>query len=82
MKRVKIFEFSLGDVEGLLHAAMIDPPLPPDATVRDFHVDWMRQTMQVLVASGMYPEVPENSVVPREGGWRIRRIRADGSVEP
>jgi len=81
LKRVKVFEFTLLSVETLLHGAVIDPPLPPDATVSDFHVDWLKNVVQVMVASGTFQEVPEGAMAPIE--WvRLRKIRADGSIEP
>ena len=81
MKRVKVFEFSPMAVETLLHGAVIDPPLPADATVVDFHVEWVKNVMQVMVASGTFQEVPEGAMAPIE--WvRLRKIRADGSIEP
>jgi len=82
LKRVKVFEFGTIGMETLMHGAVLDPPLPPDATVVDFHVDWRKQTMQVMVKSGTYPEVPEGAVAPIEWCCRLRKIRDDGSFAP
>ena len=82
MKRAKVFEFNTTGMTMLLRGAIIaDPPLPDDARVTDFHVDWRRDLVQFCVISNTYPEVLEGVTIPKEY-YRLRRLLPNGTFEP